>query len=222
MIKQIVGLMIALSAFATAKAQEPADSLAYLRSELDEANQQLLQKDKELKEMAQKEKWNSIWGKGKYTLLSYAPSAKVTVQGAYDEKSKFVFAIAKGNTYFFHKKPIAGLLKIGLDVRWTDIQVTKYKDLELLTSDNWQDNPEGDEDDSSFLDNLGRWDLHLGAFGVGPTISVAPFSMFDNAAKYLRITFYGHYQPTFGLHLVSQDGETDTSMAYCNMFNAGG
>lgn len=46
--------------------------------------------------------------------------------------------------------------------------------------------------------------------------------MFDNASKHIRLSFYGHYQPTFGINLISQDGDIESSTAFCNMFNRGG
>lgn len=225
--RHILFLLLAIASVAGVRAQEPVDSLDYLRDELDAANAELAEKDLEIERLNREKNWNSIWGKGKYTMLSYAPTANVKAEGL-KEKASFSFAITKGNSYFFPKRPIAGLLKVGFDVRWTDIQVTKYKKRNFVTSDNWNadgGNTGGDDDYGDILskfNNLGVWDLHIGAFGIGPVVSVAPFSMMDNAAKYLRATLYFHYQPTFGLHLVSDEGDINSSMAYCNIFDFGG
>lgn len=221
MMKRFLLLILSAAVYSGIVAQTPSDSTEILKQELEEANEMLAEKDLEIARLERESKWAGIWGKGKYTMISYAPSASVKAEGI-KEKSSFSFAISKGNSYFFPKKPIAGLLKVGFDMRWTDIQVTKYKKGEYITTDNWNTGNDDVDDMLSDLNNLGVWDLHIGAFGVGPVVSVAPFSMMDNGARFLRATLYFHYQPTFGLHLVSQDGDLKTSMAYCNMFDFGG
>lgn len=224
--KKFLLLIAVLVAASTVKAQERVDSIAILKSQIDSIGASLAKTQKDTEKLAKTSKWNSIWSNNKYTMLSYSPSADVTVDGDYKEDAKFAFSFVKGNTYYLHSKPIGGVLKIGLDVRWFDIQAAKYEKLDYESSDNWQDDPsfgdEGLDDVLSMFDDLGRWDIHVGAFGVGPAITIAPFSMFDNASKHLRLSFYGHYQPTVGVHLISQDGEVETSTAYCNMFNYGG
>ncbi len=217
--KKILSLLAAALLTATAiQAQEPTDSIAILKNQIDSIQ---IEKDNLSKTL----KWQSIWSNNKYTMISYAPSTDVTVDGAYKEDAKFSFALTKGNTYYLHSKPIGGILKIGLDLRWFDLQATKYEKIDYETSDNWQDSPSfGDEDDDEILemlDDIGRWDLHIG-MGIGPTVTVAPFSMFDNASKHIRLSFYGHYQPSFGINLISQDGDVESSTAFCNMYNYGG
>lgn len=206
----------AMAAERDAATQEEIDSL---RQSLELANQELnLQK--------LDAKYKQIWNKGKYTMLGYALQDMGT-EFTPVLKSKYAFFISKGTTYYFPKRPIGGLVKIGLDMRWTDISVARFED-EKIASDNWDviggDNGDGD-DDSGILDrfnNLGRWCLQASAFGVGVNVGVAPLSMFDNAAKYLRASVYFHYLPTFGAILVSEDGKTEASFAYCNMFDFGG
>lgn len=219
--KKILSLLAAALLTGTAiQAQEPTDSIAILKNQIDS-----IQTEKD--NLSKAQKWNSIWSNNKYTMISYAPSTDVTVDGAYKEDAKFSFALTKGNTYYLHSKPIGGILKIGLDVRWFDIQATKYEKIEYETSDNWQDSPSfGNEDEDAddvleMLDDIGRWDLQAG-IGIGPAVTVAPFSMFDNASKHIRFSFYGHYQPSFGINLISQDGDVESSTAFCNMFNYGG
>ena len=193
----------AMAAEHDAATQEEIDSL---RQSLELANQELnLQK--------LDAKYKQIWNKGKYTMLGYALQDMGT-EFTPVLKSKYAFFISKGTTYYFPKRPIGGLVKIGLDMRWTDISVARFED-EKIASDNWDviggDNGDGD-DDSGILDrfnNLGRWCLQASAFGVGVNVGVAPLSMFDNAAKYLRASVYFHYLPTFGAILVSEDGETE-------------
>lgn len=227
-------VLIAFIAFAGAvtdlSAQETveSDSLALLKSQLDYANSELSRLDAENQQLSQEKKWSEIWGKGRYTMIAYAPSASSTENG-YKSNASFSLALAKGNQYFFNKRPFGGMVKVGLDIRWFEINFMKYKKVNYESAGDWIEGDGWDDDDddygSGFLDsfsNLGRYDLHTSAFGFGPVVSIAPLSHLNNAARFLRATLYFHYKPTFGLHLVSEDGEMDTSMAYCNMMDFGG
>lgn len=202
-----------------AATQEEIDSL---RQSLELANQELNRRNLDAK-------YKQIWNKGKYTMLGYALQDMGTDYNPV-MKSKYSFFIAKGTTYYFPKRPIAGMVKIGLDMRWTDISVARFEN-QNIASDNWDmlgsgSNEDGyDEDESDLLErfsNLGRWNMQISALGVGVNVGIAPLSMFDNAAKYLRASVYFHYLPTFGAILVSEDGKTEASFAYCNMFDFGG
>ncbi len=213
--------------FAGAKAQESIerDSLELLKAELEIANTELARLDAENQQLAQEKKWREIWGKGRYTMIAYAPSASSKEDG-FKTDASFALAVAKGNQYFFNRKPFGGMVKVGLDMRWFEISFMKYKKIEYETTDGWDDNWGWDDEDvPGFLDGLsdfGRYDLHVSAFGFGPVVSVAPLSHLNNAARYLRATLYFHYKPTFGMHIVSDDGEMETSLAYCNMMDFGG
>ncbi len=227
--KKLVITFLALAGIITGvKAQEAAetDSLALLRSELDHVNSELARIDAENQRIAQEKKWGEIWGKGRYTMIAYAPSASSTENG-FKTDASFGLAVAKGNRYFFNKRPFGGMVKVGLDVRWVEISFTKYKKVDYEFTDGWDDDWSygDDEDVPGFLDGLsdfGRYDVHLSAFGFGPVVSVAPFAHLNNAARYLRASLYFHYKPTVGVHLVSEDGEMESSFAYCNMMDFGG
>lgn len=93
------------------------------------------------------------------------------------------------------------------------------------SSDSGYDSDYDDEEMPGFMDNienLGHYNLQVSALGVGVNVGVAPLSMFDNAARHLRACIYFHYLPTFGAVLASEDGETEASYGYCNMFDFGG
>ena len=62
----------------------------------------------------------------------------------------------------------------------------------------------------------------LGAFGVGPNISVAPFAFLNNGLSCLRASVYFHYQPAMSLYLKSENGDIELAPAFCNMFDFGG
>jgi len=172
-----------------------------------------------------------IWGKGRFTRLGYAIAQTVDEYSPV-EKSKFSFFLTKGTTYLFPKKPIAGLLKIGLDAVWFDIQATKYNS--PYSSMNWTSefvdepatSPEyGYEDEDEGLDfdlNIGCWGVSMG-MGIGPNVSVAPFALTSiKCLQPLRVSLYFHYAPTMQLYLKSEDGDVELSSAFCHMMNFGG
>lgn len=77
------------------------------------------------------------------------------------------------------------MIKIGIDAVWFDATFAKYKSpYEDLMSGAWTSELEeingsdynDDDDDDDLLEklNVGRMSVTLGAFGVGPNISVAP------------------------------------------------
>lgn len=229
--KKIIAAIITAMTFSLGSfAQDyTSEREADLQATLDNANQ-------ELDELQQKQKYKEIWRKGRYTDIGYA-IAQTGTDFTPTDKGKFGFFLRKGTSFLFPGKPIAGLVKVGFDINWFDISVAKYKSADWGTDSNWDeignsgqdDDDYGyDDDDEGFGDimdkfsNLGRWNIMIGAFGIGPNVTVAPFSMFNNAARFIKASIYFHYQPTFGMYLVSEDGEMEASFAYCHMFQFGG
>ena len=60
-------------------------------------------------------------------------------------KSNFGAAFTVGRTFYLHKKPIAGLIRFGLDATWFDLNYTNYK-LEYR----WEDNYDEEEEPACF------------------------------------------------------------------------
>lgn len=162
--------------------------------------------------------YSRIWKQKRYFKLSYNFS-QTQQAGRALEKAKFGFGLTSGQTWLFPKQPVAGMLKFGFDVNYFDIQVAKYHS--PGSAFNIPDDFFNKDEENSF-DNLGRWGLQLGILGVGPNVSIAPFSSMDNGARFLRASLYFHYQPTLGAYLVSEDGDVDAAYAYCNIFQLGG
>lgn len=175
-----------------------------------------------------------IWGSGRYTRIGYNIAESVDELGP-KEKSKFSFSVAKGITYFIPRKPIAGMLKFGIDVKWLDVQITQFKP-DNSTSDWTSDITDavntgydgdflfGEDDSDGGLGNLklDRMSMTFGMFGVGPYASIAPLAFTGN--KYLsplRVSVYFHYIPTFGIYAYLNDGDFEASYAYVNMMDLG-
>ena len=160
-----------------------------------------------------------VWGRNKYFLIGYS-SLETQVEGGFINKNKFGFHIVNGHTYMFPGKPICNLFKVGIDLRFADAEVSKLKN-DGLFSDNWSGSGDSNGDSDSFLDDLGCWTITAGV-GIGPVVTVTPFSFVNNSARFLKASLYFHYRPSAGVYFVSQDGETDASWAFCNMFDFGG
>lgn len=219
--KILISACVALAATLSVSAQTEnnditvEEKLDQMQNQLDEANSRIDELDKEALN-------RSIWSRGKYFHFIYA-----NMEAAYEdcpvEKPKFGFGISLGNVYYLHKKPLFNMVKIGLDVMWTDLTVAKMKS---SYSDNdfvGDFDPNGgfdDGGDGGFFSNLGRWNMTLG-MGIGPIVSVAPFAWHGGNAAKLKCSVYFHYKPSAGVYLLSEDGNTEASWAFCNMFDFG-
>lgn len=122
----------------------------------------------------------------------------MTFDDGQKQKSELGFAFTSGRTYFLHGKPIAGMLKIGIDATWVDLDYTKYKAVRL-----------GEEGPYGATWHQLEYSLH-----VGPSIAVNPVGK-------LNINAYFRYAPTFSLRY---SGGQDIALAgnYATMFVTGG
>lgn len=163
-----------------------------------------------------------IWGRGRFLRLGYAIAQTADGINAVD-KNSFSFFITKGASYRFPSKPIAGMLKFGIDAVWFDFQFSKYKTAEKELE--WTHeivSPSGEEFGGDFNLNLGRNALTFG-MGVGPNVAIAPFANSNvKGLRYLRASLYFLYSPTVGMYLCSQDDDVEVSTAFCHLMNFGG
>lgn len=191
--------------------------------------QELFDTRAELNDLKQKQRNKEIWGKGRYTNIGYA-IAQTGTDFEPVEKGKFGFFLRKGASYLFPGKPLWGMVKVGFEINWFDFSAAKYKSGDFgFSDDDWNIQPDDSDDDEGYgiedlseQLNIGRWSIMLGAFGIGPNVTVAPFSMFNNASRFIKASVYFRYQPTFGIYLMSEDGEMDASYSYCHMWQFGG
>ena len=119
-------------------------------------------------------------------------------EGAEPVRSKYGAAFTSGRTYFLHGKPIAGMIKIGLDATWVDLNYNNY-------SYDWD--VEGVPQTSAV--HQIEYSLH-----VGPSIAINPVGK-------LNINAYFRYAPTFSAFLSTGDGFA-LSGNYATMFVTGG
>ncbi len=128
-------------------------------------------------------------------------------------------------------------IKVGVDVRWFDVSFVKYNkypkiggvDLKNFvgTLDDifgpeysrapgdfdgdwgWGEDEDDGYDDfaDDFMDKIGNMQVQIG-MGVGPSVSIAPLAHLDNAARFLRVNIYGHFDPQASV-VISKDYQGD-------------
>lgn len=201
--------------------------LAQREAELAQRDAQLAERDAELEEIERRKADKAIWSPGRFTKLAFNFASTGDGFNPVD-KSQYSFSLAKGASYLFPSRAVAGMLKFGFDITWFDFTFTKYKTPSYGLGDGWTsdityDNGYDDYDDEVEFDlDLGRMSLSLGAIGIGPRVSIAPFASKNNALRYLRGSLYFHYQPTVTAYAVSEDGDAEFSFAYVGMWRFGG
>lgn len=112
-------------------------------------------------------------------------------------KNNWGVALSYGRSFYLHQKPIADMVKIGLDWTWLDINLAGYS-----------------MDEGYFAGGESYGNLFQGELGMqfGPSVSVNPV---DD----LKVSFYMHVTPTYAIFRQS-DIET-TFGGYETFFNMG-
>lgn len=120
-------------------------------------------------------------------------------------KNNWGLSITRGRTYMLHKKPIARLLSIGLDVSFCDLTYSNY----TMEGMDWGD---GSEDYDETYGSSESVDMHKAeyAFLVGPSITITP-------GKSLTVAAYARYAPSFSCIYVDNSFYGN----YATVFNVG-
>lgn len=226
-------MLTAVAAISPAMAQDtiPANEVTrQSMSDIDSLRQEVAMLKGENEQRKQDDKLKSIWRRTKFFNIAYTNST-LKLEDAVDKKGKFGVGISMGNTYFLHRRPLAGMVKFGLDAVWMDINYVNYEkgdfklDLSGITGgdyDDYDDFNDYDEGDDEFMSgSLGWHKLDIG-IGVGPSVHVAPFSSFSNGLEHLRAQLYFHFTPSMSILLTSDDDETKAHYGFSPVFNFGG
>lgn len=181
---------------------------------------------------------HSVWGLGRYTSIGFSLLGNTDLNGMPRNYSSFGLAINQGTTYLWPEGAGFGaFIKIGLDVRWFDLELTWYDKWHQRLEFSSSGALEGSTGLTRYPDALSmrRMSFLAGICGIGPTVSLAPFSWANNGMSSVKIQFYGHYLPSFGLMIyrgtpVDREGNTMkglnrgswvTSMGYVHGFDFG-
>lgn len=156
------------------------------------------------------EHFDKVWSRRSYFNLGYGASTlspkndyytglggKDAIVGKY--KSDYGFSLKYGRSYRLHKKPIYNILQFYVDYTGIDLNFAHYsRDEGRFDSSqhNWA--AKSDDDSSDYVPyyipwNLEKFDVSYGMM-VGPSFSVAPFTLMKNAKMlhYLKFNMYFH------------------------------
>ena len=240
----IVAAMALASTTTTVSAQE---DIASMRQEINELKAQLAEKDKKEANNAQQEK---MWRSSSPMIITYGENAIEDEAAGVKYKSDLSVGFAKRHTYYLHNKAIAGMVKFGIDVAWTDFNFTRYakgKGLSVgtmvndvmgnVTSGNFNsyedyfnaayNNAQGAEehiDVSGMLNRLdvGKYQLDATIIGLGPSVKIAPFHPIGKAwLSNIKVSGYFQYLPTMTTLLFSGDEKTVICGGYMSRWRYG-
>ena len=133
-----------------------------------------------VKETEAAESNRAIWkDRSKYFNLNYVNQKLSPDIDGWDKlgggelKSDFGAAIVWGKTYYLHKKPLAGMIKFGIDWSWMDLNYAQYK-VEAYDYD---------------TDELYSEKAHQLEYGmqIGPSVTINPVHHLEVSA-YFRVT----------------------------------
>lgn len=202
--KILLSLGIAMATFGAANAQYNYGNSA---SRLDSIENALASANTRMAELRADSIHKYVWSNNTYFNVGYAMNSTST--DVYErQKAKFAVYIDFNHNYLFPKSFAWGnMVKVGLNIRWLDLDFAMYdnfnRDIVNSRGNNsnstWISNIKNRN--SSYRANFQQMTLLAGAFGVGPTVTVAPFTFMHNALAALKINLYFHYQPTCGINL---------------------
>lgn len=171
---------------------EPADTL----------REKLAQMESRMASMEQEQEMQKTWKRRKYWKIGItSPNLERTDGEEMKWKTNGSFFIQKGRTSYLHSKPIAGMIKFGIDYGFLDFTYSKLELKEVAysnesgtrASDGFDDIVSGDPNGDIGISELTGIDLgmHKIDYGlhVGPSISVNPWNK-------LIATAYFHVMPT--------------------------
>lgn len=178
--------------------QEPADSASVKSQNEDVANLQ-----SRLDEVEKEQHYKKVWNRKNYFKVGLDLSDIKRTDGtpmAWD--TQFAAFIQLGKTLYFHPKPIAGMIKFGLDYSFLNLGYAKLKLNSIGNETSIPGTTGGDDDgfgdivaddpsNGSLLSgiNLGMHKFEYGLH-VGPSISINPWN-------HIIVAAYFHAMPMF-------------------------
>lgn len=206
--------LCALLISATVGAQENTDSLTQRIDSLENALNQMTQKEEAREKQEHIEK---VWKQKKIFNIGFMNQTlkNVDIDDKMDSKSAFFLQI--GRTISLHKKPIANVLKFGLDFV-TDVSYASYEKIE--TEDVYGEDYDEDIFGEILDIELGRHQLSAG-IGVGPSVTYAPFANKSGGVAHFKVNTYFRLTPSFSAIILSDGDDTEFNSAFCLYKNWG-
>lgn len=192
---------IAMSASAASVQTYSASSDSVLTQPVDTLSEKLTQMENRVNTLEKEQNYTKVWKRKKYWKFGITqPNLERTDGEAMTWKTNGSFFIQQGRTAYLHAKPIAGLIKIGIDYGFFDFTYTKLKlnnvgasdQTGTRASDGFDDIVSGKPDGNpSVLPGNINLGMHKFDYSVhvGPSVSVNPWNKLIAAA-------YFHVMPT--------------------------
>lgn len=235
--KKISLLAVLLAAFSASTALAQTDSTATtLQEKLDSLQNSVAVLQKKEDDRSKTEYDNAVWKRKAHLMIGFSTQKMTDADNADDMqyKSKMGFVLDWGKTFYLHKKPIANLMKVGIDWSWIDLSFAKYKsgtgihfNANTSTGD-YSDYIDGSGSYDSYYDDadmdidadLGVYSLSAG-MSVGPSFTFSPFYNTGKGLQHILAQTYFHVTPSYTGMILSTDGETELKSGYTTFFNWG-
>ncbi len=182
----------------TAQEVEKADSLSVSDNTQEQnltVSDETYNEEDDLEEI--NKKWNS---RRKYKNLGFQfqTLSHQDIPGL-EWKSQYAFSYNMGRTYYLHKKPLAGMMKFGIDWTYFDVTFAKYKDdqqykEEEISSEGGYTQSDPDNPFSDIVEESTE-DIDLGVMQIDAGMHVGP-SFTINPVGNLMISTYFHFIPS--------------------------
>lgn len=219
-INLLVALFLAFTA-STAQAQTDSATIA-LQNKLDSLQQNVATLQEKETARTNTEYNNAIWKRNKHISISFSTQHMEDADNPHNMKfnSQSGFNLDWGKTFYLHKKPIANLMKIGLDWSWINLAFAKYKSGSGIHFNSLAGNySDYDDDDDSNPIDLGVYSLSAG-MSVGPSVTFAPLYNTGKGLQHLLAQTYFHVTPSYTGIIMTED-ETKAYHGYTTYFNWG-
>jgi len=181
----LFALAVCMGGGITASAQEVS------QQKLDSLNRALDDLSGRIQETEAAENNRAIWkDRSKYFNLSYVKQTLAPdidgweVLGGGELKSDFGAALVWGKTYYLHRKPLAGMIKFGLDWSWMDFNYAQYK-LESFDSQTGE----------RFSEKAHQLEYGM---QIGPSVTINPI-------HHLKVSAYFRVTPSYSLMYYNED-----------------
>lgn len=133
--------------------------------------------------------YDNVWKRKKYWKFMYGkPSLDRNDELPLSWDCDLSAQVSRGRTGYFHRTPIGGMVKIGMDFGFFDVAYTRYKFKGFCAL---PDDVPTDWADSDFDDEPLDMDMQKIDYGwhFGPVVSINPWN-------HLIISLYAHFTPT--------------------------
>ncbi|MCH5177888.1 MAG: hypothetical protein J1F25_07670 [Prevotellaceae bacterium] len=225
----LTAIAVAIGTSVSAQDMTETDSLRHIMEQQQERLDALEAADKE---RAGNEAMDKIWKQKKRIGIGIGSQKTRNLDDKSEPafKSSLALSLQSTRTIFLHKKPIANIMKIGLD--WgVNLSFAKYKSLsekdfaeDWGDQDGFYDDYYGDYDDDDYLgdmiSDLGYYHFE-GGLAIGPSVQVTPFYSVGKGWEHLKAYTYFHVIPSYAGLLLSGDGDTELGSAYVTNFSWG-